>query len=126
MLFMKGPACDPEIAQAAETHAGRFRRIADHAYAIPGTPHARRLVVYERLEDRAAPAPKLLAPGYPGPIREVASAANPTFKLARDVLTGRGLRKHGQALLAGPRPIAEVLARFPDRAAAWLTDLDGP
>ncbi|HEX8203854.1 MAG TPA: 16S rRNA (guanine(527)-N(7))-methyltransferase RsmG, partial [Isosphaeraceae bacterium] len=126
MLFMKGPDCDDEIAEAARTHAGRFRLAGDHAYRIPGTPHARRLVVYEHL---ARPAPGIVAPASaPGsvPPRDVTSEANPTFKLGRDLLTGRGIRKHGRAILAGPRPIAEVLARFPDRVDAWLTDTAGP
>src|SRR5206468_12612569 len=42
------------------------------------------------------------------------------------VLTGRGIRKHGQAIVAGPRQVAEVLERFPDRVEAWLTDTHGP
>ena len=54
MLFMKGPDCDDEIAEARRSHDGLFRIVADHAYAIPGTTHERRLVVYERLD---APAP---------------------------------------------------------------------
>jgi 16S rRNA (guanine527-N7)-methyltransferase len=131
MLFMKGPECDPEIAQARETHAGAFRLVADHAYTIPGTPHERRLVVYERLEGeipRAAGEGRgvVAVPSYAGPVREVSSDANPTFKLCRDVLSGRGIRKHGQAVVAGARQVAEVLARFPDRAEAWLTDTKGP
>src|SRR5947209_6681392 len=39
MLFMKGPDCDAEVAEAHRAHAGRFRLSADHAYQIPGTPH---------------------------------------------------------------------------------------
>ncbi len=58
---------------------------------------------------------------FTGPIREVSSDSNPTFKLCRDVLTGRGIRKHGVAILAGARQVAEVLEHFPDRAEAWLT-----
>ena len=82
----------------------RFRLAADHAYQIPGTPHDRRLVVYERLEGPAARPRRPARPGsYAGPVREVTSEANPTFKLCRDLLSGRGIRKHGQALLAGPR-----------------------
>jgi 16S rRNA (guanine527-N7)-methyltransferase len=42
------------------------------------------------------------------------------------VLTGRGIRKHGRAVVAGPRQVAEVLERFPDRVEAWLTDPGGP
>lgn len=127
MLFMKGPDCDAEITAARLSHAESFRLRADHAYQIPGTPHDRRLVVYERLEGparRLSPAAEHVA-AHAGPVREVSSAANPTFKLCRDLLTGRGVRKHGRAILAGPRQAAEVLARFPDRAEAWLTDAQG-
>ena len=127
MLFMKGPDCDVEIAEAKASHAGLFRLAGDHAYSIPGTTHDRRLVIYERLEGEAsrtisAPAPT----SHPGPIREVSSDSNPSFKLAADLQTGKGIRKHGRAILAGPRPIAEILGRFPDRVEAWLTDMDGP
>lgn len=127
MLLMKGPDCGQEIAQARETHAGIFRLTADHAYTIPGTTHDRRLVVYERLEGPARePSGELGSFGkHPGPTREVASEANPAFKLCRDVLTGRGVKKHGQALLAGPRQISEVLTKFEDRVEAWVTSSTG-
>lgn len=135
MIFMKGPDCEGEIAEAADAHAGLFRLVADHAYAIPGTSHARRLVVYERLEGEAAPveeeregsvavAVPLTLP-YSGPVREVSSESNPTFRHCRDLLTSRGIRKHGQALLAGHRQVAEVLETFADRALAWLTGPKG-
>jgi 16S rRNA (guanine527-N7)-methyltransferase len=127
MLFMKGPDCDLEIAEAGRTHAGRFQLVADHAYHIPGTEHARRLVVYERLaEANSASGSAAPGHGHAGRAREVSSESNPTFRLCHDLLSGRGVRKHGQALLAGSRPIAEVLARFPDRAEAWLTGSTGP
>jgi 16S rRNA (guanine(527)-N(7))-methyltransferase RsmG len=131
MFFMKGPECGAEIARAAETHSGLFRLVADHAYTLPGSSHDRRLVVYERLEGESeGPSDSREAVSmtqqYAGPIREASSEANPTFKLCRDVLTGRGLRKHGQAILAGPRQVAEVLDRFPDQVEAWLTDMQGP
>src|SRR5262249_1086389 len=106
VLFMKGPSCDAEIAGARETHTGSFRLAADHAYAIPGTPHERRLVVYERQEgDTPGATVRVSLPpeAHAGPLRDVSSDANPTFRLCRDVLTGRGIRKHGQALVAGPR-----------------------
>jgi 16S rRNA (guanine(527)-N(7))-methyltransferase RsmG len=124
MLFMKGPDCDDEVAEANRSHARLYRQTADHAYQIPGTPHDRRLVVYERLEGPATTASA--APAHAGPMREVTSEANPTFKLCRDLLGGRGIRKHGRAILAGSRTVAEVLARSPDRAEAWLTPASGP
>ncbi len=130
MLFMKGPDCDQEIASAAQSHAKLFRILADHAYPIPGTSHNRRLLIYERL-DAPAPtvfdqAPNASASSHQGPVKEVTSASNPAFKNCRDALSGRGIRKYGRAILAGPRPIAEVLQRFPGRAEAWLTMPEGP
>jgi tRNA G18 (ribose-2'-O)-methylase SpoU len=128
MLFMKGPDCDAEIHEAKGTHAKRFRLVADHAYQIPGTSHDRRLVVYERLEDAEDTQRTGGASALPGAsVREVAitSETNPTFKLCRDLLGGRGIRKQGRALLSGVRPVAEVLERFPGHAEGWLTDSQG-
>ena len=123
MIFMKGPDCSDEIAEAKTSHAETFRLVADHAYQIPGTPHDRRIVVYERLEgDASGP----VATAHAGPIRDVVSESNPTYKLAVDLLTGKGIRKNGRALIAGPRVVAEVLARFPGRVEGWLTDSKGP
>ena len=127
MIFMKGPECDAEIAEAGRHQATIFRLAADHAYAIPGTSHRRRLVVYERLETDAPPRPRRVQPlpTFEGTVREVSSESNPSFRLFRDLLSGRGIRKHGQALIAGGRIVAEVLARFPDRALAWITPASG-
>jgi 16S rRNA (guanine527-N7)-methyltransferase len=133
MIFMKGPECDAEIARARQSHTETFRLVADHHYHIPGTPHQRRLVVYERLAREAG----LVAPAetggagaagraHGGPVREVSSLANPMFKLGRDLLGARGIRKHGRAILAGPRLVAEVLAAAPGQAEAWITGTEGP
>ena len=58
MLFMKGPESDSEVAEATRSHAAMLRLAVDQAYTIPGTPHRRRLVVFERLEGepRAPPS----------------------------------------------------------------------
>ena len=39
MIFMKGPGCDLEVAEAVKTRGEAFRLAADHAYSIPGTTH---------------------------------------------------------------------------------------
>jgi 16S rRNA (guanine527-N7)-methyltransferase len=62
------------------------------------------------------------APGSGGrEIRDILSATNPTLKLLRAVLSGRGVRKHQRAILAGARPILEVVRDFPERSLAWIT-----
>ncbi len=130
MIFMKGPECDDEVAEAARSHAGSFQILEDHAYAIPGTTHHRRLVVYERMEGEAPRQPRARQPeaadSFGGPLREITSAANPAFKRCRDILGGPGIRKHGEAILAGARIRDEVLERFPEHVLGWLTAEDGP
>ncbi len=130
MIFMKGPDCDDEVAEARESHAGIFRLAVDQSYAIPHTTHQRRLLVYERLEGEPPPrlrtrhADKLVTFG--GAIREITSSTNPLFKRCRELLAGPGIRKHGEAILAGTRIRDEVLARFPQHVLGWLTHAHGP
>jgi 16S rRNA (guanine(527)-N(7))-methyltransferase RsmG len=132
MIFMKGPGCDDELAEARRSHADRFRLEADHAYEIPGTTHHRRLLVFERSEgepSRPSRSPRAAAESatvFGGLSREITSVANPGFKRFLDMLSGPGIRKHGEAILAGSRICAEVLARFPEQVLGWLTDNQGP
>ncbi|HZW34909.1 MAG TPA: 16S rRNA (guanine(527)-N(7))-methyltransferase RsmG [Isosphaeraceae bacterium] len=127
MIFMKGPACDDEVAEARQAQSGLFRLAADHAYEIPGTTHRRRLVLFERLEGQPAQPqrPHAMAVEFGGSIREITSAANPTYKQCRELLGGSGIRKHGVALLAGSRIRAEILAQVPEQVLGWLTDSQG-
>jgi 16S rRNA (guanine527-N7)-methyltransferase len=127
MIFMKGPSCDSEIEVARRDHLASFLLVADHAYEIPGTPHHRRLLIYQRQGGESPPRFRPTAPAvsFPGTVREVSSASNSTFRLLRDLLGGRGVRKHGQAIVSGPRIVAEVLDRFRDRVTAWITGLEG-
>ncbi len=124
MIFMKGPDCDAEIEEAGQTAANHFRLTADHAYEIPGTTHQRRLVIYERLDSVAPTGPRELArsSAFNRSVRELSSDSNPSFRVFREILTGRGIRKHGQALLAGSRITAEVCDRSSERVLAWITD----
>lgn len=48
-IFMKGPHCDSEIQAALELHPPGYRLLQDIPYAIPHSPHRRRLVIFERL-----------------------------------------------------------------------------
>jgi 16S rRNA (guanine527-N7)-methyltransferase len=128
MLFMKGTECDEEIAEAETRLTALFRLSASHAYTIPGTTHHRRLVVYERLEGKAPLKPRRpeTEHAFSGLEREISSETNATFRELRELLSGRGIRKRGEALIAGPRIVAEVLERYPERVLAWITGGDGP
>ena len=118
-LFMKGPGVDDELADVPAT----FRLRRDIPYSIPETPHRRRLVVLERttLAPIGTTADGAIVHDFPGEVRPIQSEANPTFKLLRAALSGRGIRKHGRSLMSGLRPVLEVLRDFPERAVAWVT-----
>lgn len=51
IVFMKGPNCDEEIRQIKRDFGAHFKLLQNQPYQLPGTPHRRRLVVWERLTD---------------------------------------------------------------------------
>ena len=114
MLFMKGPECDPEIAEA-----GDFRRACSGLPQIMPIPsRARPTIGGSGLRTAGSPGPAAAPWPATGPElrrtrREVSSESNPSFRLFRDLLGGRGIRKHVEALIAGGRIVGEVLARSP-------------
>jgi len=60
------------------------------------------------------------------PDREITSENNSTFKVLRSLLSGPGITREGQALIAGVRPVGEILGQFPERAVAWVSTADEP
>jgi 16S rRNA (guanine(527)-N(7))-methyltransferase RsmG len=51
IIFMKGPNVDAELESARHEFRDEYRLIMDRAYSLPNTPHARRLIVLERLRE---------------------------------------------------------------------------
>lgn len=51
IIFMKGPGVDEELREARREFASSYKLTLDREYRLPGTPHERRLVVFERLND---------------------------------------------------------------------------
>lgn len=124
VIFMKGPHCDTEIAEAGARFRKAFSLELDRPYTIPNTPHQRRLLVYRRvdvpLHSRRSEAMSTRT------VRTISSGQNPLFKHLKKLLTGRGIRKLGQALVAGVKPVSETLAHTPERCTAWLSCDDPP
>jgi len=117
-VFMKGPRCEAEVDTARRRCAAEYALEADHAYTIPGTPYARRLVVFRRL---TAPLPERRARALSrNPAPPIVSPQNPTFKDLKRLLTARGIRKSGRALVAGEKAVRDVLARHRAVCRAWV------
>jgi 16S rRNA (guanine527-N7)-methyltransferase len=119
VIFMKGPHCDPEIDRARARHENAFALESDQPYAIPGTRHRRRLLVYRRLDEPAYRRKAEAAAVHP--VHAIASDRNPRFKEMRKLLAGRGIRKSGLALVSGARLVAETLAGHPQHCQAWVS-----
>ena len=47
--------------------------------------------------------------------KSINSENNPTFKNLLKLTKARAIKKHGLALLSGPKQVGEVLEEFPDR-----------
>ncbi len=55
-----------------------------------------------------------------GPPHFIESEQNPVFKDLRKLLSPRGIKKQGRALLSGSRLTAEALRRIPGRCRFWV------
>jgi len=113
------PAVQPATAPAGVPRATARRVDAD---ADPDLAFALAEDDIETPESGSAPIPAHGESQRSGrETRDILSATNPTFKLLRTGLDGRGIRKHGRALVAGARPAHEIVRDFPARAVAWVT-----
>jgi len=114
-IFMKGPHCDQEIQEALHTFHHEYKLERDIAYTIPHTPHQRRLVIFERLEGKTEIE---MAGRYQ--IHEIESSANRVFKHFKTLLTSKGIKRQGQALVFGPKVIGEVMRDYPEQVCGLI------
>jgi tRNA G18 (ribose-2'-O)-methylase SpoU len=57
-------------------------------------------------------------------VKKIESDKNALFKEMKKLLSGRGIKKSGQALVAGAKPVAEALKNFPALCDAWISSGD--
>jgi len=55
VYFMKGPGVDPEIPMALKEYGKYYQLHKDIAYDLPHTPHQRRLVTFEKIQNAPLP-----------------------------------------------------------------------
>lgn len=119
VIFMKGPYCDAELKEFRLGLLSNYNLIMDRSYMIPLTRHRRRLVVFERLDQ----------PHYSRKVRAmkrfrvqiIESEQNTRYKNLKKILNSRGIKKTGRALIAGDKPIAEIIKKFPQYCEAWIS-----
>lgn len=121
-IFMKGPGCRDEIAEAAKISPGRFRLADDIDYRIPSTPHKRRLVVFERTDTPVCRQRETAAKKHP--VRIIESAQNRAYKELKKLLGGKGAKKQGKALVSGKKQVKETIGEFGRLCLAWISAAD--
>ena len=108
VICMKGPKVDEEKAEALSTFGPDFQLIDDIDYELGRTGYKRRLLVFERTGGQGFSA------GRGGlRVKEIASAKNPSFQTWKKLSDGRGIRKHGLALMSGLKQVRETLKDYP-------------
>ncbi len=132
VIFMKGPHCDEEIQEALITFSNDYNLDQDIAYTIPHSPHHRRLVIFNRRENKIKGSSiqagtkegKNIFPFCPrgdlyrkmeteGYIHEIESSANKIFKYFKALLIPKGIKKYGFALVFGQKITYELMRDFP-------------
>ncbi len=123
-VFMKGPRGAGEIEDAVRRWGHEYRLVRDLPYVIPNTPFDRRLIVFERICESTAEGKARAMRAYR--VRKIESEGNEGFKVLRKLLQSRGIRKAGQAILSGRKPVEEALRDFPHRCLGWITPGENP
>lgn len=108
-VLMKGPDCDHEIPEVAAAGLP-FVLEQDIRYRLPVSQDPRRLLVWRRVE---AEVPTAEATHGADDVFNIESEANARFRHWRQLVGGRGLRKHRESLLAGHRFVDELLRDNP-------------
>jgi 16S rRNA (guanine(527)-N(7))-methyltransferase RsmG len=122
VVFMKGPNCEAELEEVKSRWLSVYKLVLDRSYIIPHTRHNRRLVVMERLDQPHHIRRARAVARYT--VKKIESDKNTLFKEMKKLLSGRGLKKSGQALVAGTKQIAEALKNFPALCIAWISSGD--
>lgn len=121
-IFMKGPHCDEEIAEARQRCGREYQLLKDHHYRIPGTSHLRRLVVFQRIGE--PPRVKKEQAMNRHVVRPIDSENNELFRDLKKLLGSRGIKKQQRALVAGAKQVAEILEQKPELCEAWISPGD--
>jgi len=118
-IFMKGPNCDQEIEEALQRFGAEYVLLQNRSYHIPNTSHQRRLVVFQRKGE--PPWLKKVQAMRRHVSRKIDSERNELFRDLKKLLGSRGIKKGQRALVAGAKPIAEILRQAPDLCEAWIS-----
>ncbi len=114
VILMKGPSADDEPGADSIAGMDDFRELERKDYSIPGTPHRRRLLVFEKTSAERTVTYRILtrAEGMVG--TAITSADNAAFKAMKKTASGASVKKTERTIVGGRKLILEAAARLPD------------
>ncbi len=122
VVLMKGPAAGRELDPAARDAGDFFRLESDIPYTVPNTPYERRLLVFARTgrewTDGRRQGAMVRAGG--GRVVDIVSPANARFRELKGLLSGRGLKKEGTAIVSGAKIVEEIVRERPADVLGWI------
>jgi hypothetical protein len=127
VLFMKGPRCDEEIERASKAVSLRIMNwTGDIPYQIPTHHTAVGWCFFDGSIDpiQSSVVQTMNVSRYR--VKIIESESNAIFKNLKKLLGGRGVKKQGKTLVCGPRLVAEVIKRSPERCLAWISSRQPP
>ena len=107
VIFMKGPQSGDEIAEARRLWSDAYSLKKNVSYTLPGTHHRRRLIIFEKISPARTHPDKEWEKEVCTAV-DISSSANPSFKKWKALLSGRGIKREGLALVSGAKVIAEI------------------
>jgi len=114
IILMKGPSADDEPGADSIDGMHDFRKLVQRDYSIPGTPHRRRLLVFEKTSPVRAVTYRVLtrAEGMVG--TAITSADNAAFKAMKKTASGASVKKTERTIVGGRKLVLEAAARLSD------------
>lgn len=110
VFLMKGPAASDDLEELPEVMTTRFPLVEDHDYSLPGSPHHRRLLVFEKQDSQQRRLFHIMKDERETIGTPITSDSNKTLKLLKQVAASPGSKKHDQMILPGRKVISEMAA----------------
>jgi 16S rRNA (guanine527-N7)-methyltransferase len=111
VIFMKGPAVDEDMGLVSDENDQIYKVVRDDEYALPGSGHLRRLLVFEKTDARMKRVHTVTDAKYAAAV--ISSADNAVFKELKKLTETKGIRKEEKALVSGKKIIKEIYDRDP-------------
>ncbi len=109
VLFMKGDNIEEDLSGISPENLGHYSLAEIKKYTLPGTTHRRRLLIYEKTNSSVIKTYRIFLNEKETTGAPVTSPENKKFKSLKKLLSPKGIRGSGMALISGKKILADVI-----------------